>query len=147
MASATLANAPVERVANGRIWQAVLVGAIGATIANIILRIIGVSVFSISDSAATLTYPGIIGSSVFGAVAGGAVYWLLGRTTRRPITIFRIVAAVVTVLSLGSPIAAGSGGMQGMETASSQNVILLIAMHIVTAFIITYALTTLARER
>jgi hypothetical protein len=77
--------------------------------------------------------------SAQGAVAGAVVYTLIGWFARRPVRVFRIVAAVALVLSFATPLT--------IPGAPTSMVLTLELMHVVAALVIVSTLTTLARKR
>lgn len=133
-----------ERVAFGKLaWVAPLT-ALVASIGNLIIYALARAGGALPDSVVMpmngqpLPAAAVVLSTVAGVAGATAVYALLGRFTRRPITIFRIVAAIVLVLSLASPFGiAGAGGAY---------VAVLLAMHFVTAVVAVGLLTTRARR-
>ena len=81
----------------------------------------------------------VLFASVTGAVSAAIVFALVGQFSRRPIRAFRIVAAVVLVLSFATPLT--------IPGAPLSMVLTLELMHVVAAACSVGALTTLARER
>lgn len=144
-----------EGVNSSRLLRAGAIAAIGAAAANLIVYFIGSALVPDLSSFPLVNPVTVVLSSVIGAVAAIIVFGLIARFTQRPATIFRIVAVVATLLSLGGPISAGQGmeapPMPGIEpgaflVASAGTVALMIVMHIIAAVIITWTLTTQARE-
>ena len=76
----------------------------------------------------------VISSTVADAVGATVVFALLARFTRRPVTIFRIVAVVVLLLSFVTPLA--------LPGAPLSLVLTLELMHVLAAVIIVGVLTT-----
>ncbi len=85
-----------------------------------------------------LTLAPVIISSVIGAVAATGVFAAIGWFVRRPIRLFRIVAAITLILSFVSPFSL-PGAPAGM-------ILSLELMHIIAAAIIVWALATLGRN-
>jgi hypothetical protein len=75
----------------------------------------------------------VVGATLPGAVGATIVFALLARFTRRPVTIFRIVAVIVLVLSFLSPLA--------LPGAPLSLILSLEIMHVVAAAVIVGVLT------
>jgi hypothetical protein len=153
--STTSSALQTERGASGSLLRRGAFAAIGAAVANLIVYFVGTILVSDLSSFPVLNVVSVMASSVVGAVAGTGVFALLARFSQRPVTIFRIVAVVVALLSLGGPINAGQGmaapPLPGVEpgailVASPGTVVLMIVMHIVAAAVITWVLTKQGRE-
>lgn len=86
-----------------------------------------------------LTLGSVIVMSVIGSLGAAIVFALIGLFSRRPVGLFRVVALVVLVLSLGTPITV-SGAPVAM-------IVSLISMHVVVAAVSVGLLTTLARRK
>ncbi len=131
-----------ERVAMGRLLPVGLAAAAVALVANALLRLLARGPLDLSSAFEPLQWGSVIAASVVGVAGATVVLAVLARTSSRPIRLFGIVAAVALLLSLGGPLSARSepGG-------STTAVLVLVAMHVVTAAIAVGFLTTLARER
>lgn len=123
-------------------WVGPLAG-VAAAAANVVVFYLGVALGLVSDTVSVsngqpLTATAVVISSFIPAIAGAILFALLGRFTRRPVRIFRVVAVVVAVLSLVTPftIPGITGGM----------VFVLLLMHVVAAVVITGVLTAVARD-
>lgn len=136
-----------QKVATNHLWWVTLTAIVLAVIGNIILYFIGEAVLGGdlmavppgSTDPTPLPIGVIIGATAVPAIIGALVLVLLNRTLR-PITIFRWLAVIVTILSfipvfqLPASITVGSKVILGL-------------MHIVAAVIITGLLTTFGRAR
>ena len=132
-----------ERVAyRALVWVAPL-AAIGAVIGNVILYGLGRVTGIISDAVlirATqqpLAVSAVISTSLVGVLGATSVYTLLG-FTRRPITLFRLVAVIVLIGSVTTPFS--------LTGASDAYRLLLLVMHVVVAAFVVVLLTTRARR-
>jgi Family of unknown function (DUF6069) len=76
--------------------------------------------------------------------AAAIVYVLIGRFSKRPIRVFRIVAVVALVLSFASPISAAYV-FPLSDAPDVITVVFLLAMHVVAAIITIGLFTTMAR--
>jgi hypothetical protein len=133
-----------EQVNVGRIPLAGLIAALGAAAANAIVYLIAAALgqmpqsYIVPGGGMPITVLQPIISSTVGAIGATIVFALLARFTSRPITIFRIVALVVFILSFGT--------LLGLPGAPVGMVIALGLMHVVAAAIIVWALTTFSRR-
>lgn len=82
-----------------------------------------------------LTIAPVIMASAFGVLAGAGVYAILGRLTKRPVLIFRIVAIAVLLFSFLQPAIAFAGAPIGF-------VLGLELMHLIAGTIAIVLLTT-----
>jgi hypothetical protein len=136
---------PVEEVALRRIPFATLVAAVIGTVANMILFVLGRATGAIGDDVALANgqvfgAPAVISMTIMPTILAGILYAILGSIgrIRRPITVFRVVALFVLVLSFASPFSIPGVG--------ADFIIFLELMHVAAAVPIVWALTTLARR-
>ncbi|HUZ00281.1 MAG TPA: DUF6069 family protein [Thermomicrobiaceae bacterium] len=71
---------------------------------------------------------------------------VLARVSRRPGLIFRVLAAAVTLLSLGTPLGVLAGTMPGYPAATPAIGIVMILMHLITGGAIAVLLPALVRR-
>lgn len=143
----TLQDTPVrreERVAWGRLVPAGLLAALVAVVANAVVYLIAAAGGAMPQEVVVngqgpITLPMVAAMSAFGAVGGAVVYALVGRFARRPVHVFRVVAAVALVLSFVGPFT--------ISGAPAAMVATLMLMHTVAAAVVVGLLTTLARGR
>jgi hypothetical protein len=148
MATATIARGnarPRGDVDLRRIPLATLVGAAVGTVANVALFLIGRATGAIGDnvtvpSGPAFGAPSVIAMTIAPAVLAGILFAVLGAIgrIRRPITVFRVIALVVLVLSLPSPFS--------IPGAGAGFIACLVLMHLAAAASIIWSLTTLARR-
>ena len=136
-----VAGVEQERVAYGRLWWVAALVAAGGNVAVYLVAsaagLITPDVILPSGAPMTALEPAI--SSVIGVAGATALYAVLGRLIRRPVTIFRIVAAVMLIVSFAMPVS--------VPNASLAYVLSLEVMHVLAAGVSVWALTTLAGER
>ncbi len=136
-----------ERVSGRKLlWASPLVGAIAAA-ANAVLffvyQALGLNIIlpignpsDPTQATAPLILPAVLVVSFLPALGAGVLLFLLSKLTRRPITIFTIVAIVLLVLSFGMSIA--------LDIPISHKLALDL-MHVVAAAVIIGGLRMLAR--
>ncbi|HEX2515281.1 MAG TPA: DUF6069 family protein [Chloroflexota bacterium] len=141
-----------QRVSLRTLWRVGPLAIVIAIVGNLLLWLLAEALFPIPAEFMPLDPVPIIMFTVLGVGAATLVFALLARFTRRPITIFRWVALVVLLLSLvpnvqflldssgatGVPFPASAMSVPGMWT--------LILMHVLSAAVAVWALTTLTRE-
>lgn len=143
----TIQNVPIrdeERVAWGRLVPVGLLAAFVAAIANAVVYLVAVAAGAmpqdiVVNGQGPITLPVVATMSVFGAVAGTAVYALIGRFAQRPVRVFRVVAAVVLVLSFVTPFT--------ISGAPVSMILALELMHVFAAAVIVGLLTTMAARK
>ncbi|PLS84115.1 MAG: hypothetical protein CYG60_19640 [Actinobacteria bacterium] len=109
--------------------------AVLAAVANALVLVIASSLFGavVVPPGETLTLGPVIAASAIGAVGAAIVLGIIGRFSRRPILVFRVIALVVLLLSL-VPIP-----LQGVAGPSAG---VLALMHVLAAAIVVGVLTT-----
>jgi hypothetical protein len=138
---ASIASSQTQQVAFGKIPQAVLIAGVGGAIINTILWIIGNAVGGMK-----LPLLPVAGFSVIGVAIGGVLFWLLGKFTKKPFTIFTIVAVVFLVLyAFAPPSMINAPPAPGMEAFNTTTVVVLEIMHIVSGGLAIWAFTRFAR--
>ena len=136
---------PTERIALGRLWWASLLAGIGAVVANVVIYFIAAAAGAIPQSVLIpgmnqpVTVVPVIFNSFVPAILAAVLLALLNRFTRRPVRIFRIIAAVLLVLSFANPLT--------IPGAPLAMILALDLMHVVAAAIIAGVLTTVPVER
>ncbi|MEO7908045.1 MAG: DUF6069 family protein [Roseiflexaceae bacterium] len=139
MVAANSTASPTERIDLGRLWWASLLAGLSAMVANVLVYFIASAAGAIPSS---VLIPGmnqpitamLVGLSSFVPAILAAIFLaLLNRFSRRPVRLFRIIAAVLLVISFASP-ATFPGAPLAMILALS-------LMHIVAAAIIVGVLT------
>lgn len=134
-------NLNSERVAFGKIPQAIAFAGVVGAVVNIIIYFI-FSMFG--EVRAPLIMVPIM--SILLVAIGGLVYAILGKLTKRPITIFIIVSIVVLVLDAFAPInAMSTPPMAGAPLFNTTTVIATELMHLVSGGLAIYAFTRKAR--
>ena len=141
-----------RRVSLRTLWRVGPLAIAIAIVGNLLLWLLAEALFPIPAEFLPLDPVPIIMFTVLGVGAATLVFALLARFTRRPVTIFRWVALVALLLSLvpnvqllldssgatGVPFPASAMSVPGMWT--------LILMHVLSAAVAVWALTTLTRE-
>ena len=142
----TLNNSSIqqERVALGRLWWVTLLTIVAASVANLVVYLLAIALFEGPRRFALLTPILIVVSTAVGVGAAAIVYALIGRFSKRPISVFRIVAVVALVLSFASPISAAYA-FPPSDAPDVITVVFLLAMHVVAAIITIGLFTTMAR--
>lgn len=134
------------RVAWGWLVPAGLLAAVTAAVANALVYFAASGLGFISQGflirmtsgEMPLTVGLVAISSVVGAVGAGVVFAVIGLFARRPVRLFRTVAAVALVLSFAMPLT--------IPSAPAATVLSLEAMHVVAWAVIVGLLTRLARK-
>src|SRR5262245_12411912 len=148
MVAANARAMATERIDLGRLWWASLLAGLGATAANVVVYFIAaaagaipptVLVPTMNNPPAPLTVLPVMFNSFVPALVAGVLLALLNRFVRRPVQVFRIVAAVVLLVSFANPLT--------IPAVPLAMIIALDLMHIVAAAIIVGVLTTLPVKR
>jgi hypothetical protein len=114
-----------------------------AALVNLVIRTLAVAFFGVAERFVYLQAPFVIGSTLVFLVLALLTFVLVGRFTRHPVRIFRIVAGVALVVSLLNPLMllAGVFPATGMTLPIFWT---MLVMHGVSALITASMLTTLA---
>src|SRR5262245_66087465 len=108
MVAANAGAIQTERIDLGRLWWASLLAGLGATVANAVVYFIAaaagaipqtVLVPTINNQPAPLTILLVMINSFVPALVAGVLLALLNRFVRRQVRVFRIIAAVVPLVS------------------------------------------------
>jgi hypothetical protein len=140
---ASRARASSGRVAYGwLLWVGPLAGAIAAVVNAVVYLLASALGAMPSDVVVPGQGPATLGAVVsiyfVPALLGALLFAVMGRFTRRPIRTFRVVAAVVLVLSFATPFT-----LPGAPVAM---IAALLVMHVIAAAVIIGVLTTLGRR-
>lgn len=144
ISTASDSRTQTERVDYGRLWWVALLAAGGAAIVNGIIFVIAEAAgfiprnFVIELVGQSLSLAPVVGSTIVGVIIGAVVFAIMGRFARRPISLFRIVAIVVLVLSFAQPLLIAGAPLSMILT--------LELMHIVAGAFAIGLLTTLTRR-
>lgn len=142
-------TATPPRTKNGRIvprlWWVGLLTIVASVVANVLVRLLAVATLDISPDFEPLSgYVHVIRLTAFGVLGAIIVFALLARFARRPILMFKRIAAVVLVLSFVPTVWLLVASMPG-ATAVSVGVLML--MHLVAWAISVGMLTSLALQQ
>ena len=133
-----------ERVAFGRLLWAGPLAALAAAVANAVVYFVAYGLGAmpqdfVIEGSGPITLAPVVVSSLIGAVGAVLVFVIVALLAQRPIRTFRIVAAVVLVLSFATPLT--------IPGAPLSMVLALEFMHVVAAVVIVGILTTLVRAK
>ena len=144
MISAASALEREERVSGRRLLWVGPLAIIAAVVANQIVHLLALSLFKISPEFPPLQVGPPIAFTIMGVLGAVIVFAVVGRLSRRPIRLFRMIALIVLALSFIPDIALlATGAMPGTSPVAVGT---LAAMHVVAWAIAVWMLTTLARE-
>ncbi len=135
-----------EGISYGRLPVVALLAALAAALANALVYFAASGLGTISQSVllpspmgmSSLTVGLVVITSAIGAIGASIVFALIGLFARRPVRLFRIIAAVVLVLSLVPP-----ATVPGVPVAMRLS---LVVMHVVVWVVSVWLLTALARR-
>jgi hypothetical protein len=133
-----------EHVAFKRLLWATPLAAVAAAVANAVVYFIASALGTmpqdfVVQGSGPITLAPVVFSSLIGAAGAAVVFTVVAFLSRRPIRTFRIVAAVVLVLSFATPLT--------IPGAPLSMILTLELMHVVAAVVITSMLTSLARAK
>lgn len=120
------------------------IAGLAAAILNVILFLVGTSTgtipadFIIPNAGQPLTIVPVIMASVVPALVAGLVLALLGRFTKKPLTVFNVISIVLLVVSFSSPFT-----VPGMPVGM---IIILELMHVVVAGAVMLVFNRYARN-
>jgi hypothetical protein len=126
------------------VWVGPLTVVVAALV-NLVIRSIAIAFFGVPDGFTYLQAPFVIGSTVVFLALALLAFVLVGRLSRHPGRIFRIVAGMALFVSFLNPLML----LAGLFPATGMNLPIfwtMIVMHCVSALIAVSLLTTLAVE-
>lgn len=121
-----------ESVAVTRLATYGVVAAIVASVVNVLVRVVALTLFDVPAGFEPLGWGPIINTTVIGVVGATVVYGLLTRTSTRPTRTFTIVAAVVLVVSF-VPLLVPPSFLAGAQWSVLAT---LAVMHVTTAAVV-----------
>lgn len=137
--SESISSTKSPAVASGHLWRSGALAALLASVVNLIIYFAVPAIFNFtlaipltSAQPEQLPIVVVIVITVLASLVATGLMALLVRTTKRPVTVFRVVAAILLLVSLGGPFSLPVAlGIQ----------LTLSVMHILTAAIIIYLIT------
>jgi hypothetical protein len=145
MSSPSLTVNRTERIASGRLLWVGPLAIVASVVANLIIRIIAVSLLGIGKDFPPLGWGPPIVFTIMGVLGAVIVFATVARFSKRPIRLFTIIALVVLALSLLPDI--GLLSSNAMPGTSLGSVIALMLMHVAAAAVTIWLLTTRTIEQ
>ena len=147
MASTSSVSIGSKPITIKRLWWVGLLAAASAVIANLVIFAISSNLFGVnlmvapqgSTELIPLPVGLVIAVTAVPAVVATILFALIGRFVPRPVLVFRLLSAVVLLLSFGASL--------GLPVDVVAVKVILSLMHVVAAVTIVGFLTTLGRER
>ncbi len=132
-----------ERVAGfGRLLIYGAVAGVAAAMASAVIYLVastlGAMPQDVLANGQPITLGAVVTSTLVPAILAAVLFALLGRFTRRPISIFRVVAVVFLLASFVTPFS--------IPGAPVPMILALLLMHVVAAAIIVVVLTRIGRR-
>ena len=147
MVSTSTRLTPRERVAARKLMWVGPLTIVVVALVNLVVRTLAVSFFGVASSFVYLQTPVVIGSTVVFLMLALLAFVLVGRVSRHPVRIFRIVAGVALLVSFLNPLLLLAGWWIPAAGMNLHIFWTMIIMHTVSALIAVSLLTTLAVER
>ena len=147
MISTSTRLTPRERVAACKLMWVGPLTIVVVALVNLVVRTLAVSFFGVASSFVYLQTPVVIGSTVVFLMLALLAFVLVGRVSRHPVRIFRIVAGVALLVSFLNPLLLLAGWWIPAAGMNLHIFWTMIIMHTVSALIAVSLLTTLAVER
>lgn len=144
MEDAQVSHVQNDSVALERLLWVGPLAAASVAIANAVVYVVASALGTmpqdfIVEGSGPITLAPVVLSSLIGAAGATVVFAVVALLAQRPIRTFRIVAAVVLMLSFATPLT--------IPGAPLSMILTLELMHVVAAVLITGMLTTLARAK
>ena len=147
MVSTSTRLTPRERVAVRKLMWVGPLPIVVVALVNLVVRTLAVSFFGVASSFVYLQTPVVIGSTIVFLMLALLAFVLVGRVSRHPVRIFRIVAGVALLVSFLNPLLLLAGWWLPAAGMNLHIFWTMIIMHTVSALIAVSLLTTLAVER
>ncbi len=142
MTSVASTSQPTEQIVFGRLLWAGPLTILAAVVANVLIQQIAVAVLRPDPAFMPLTFAVPIVFTILGVLGAVIVYALVGRFSRRPVSLFQRIAVITLLVSFIPDILMIITGFNPGTTVA--NVVVLIIMHVVAWFITVRMLTRLA---
>ncbi len=141
------ATAPVQRVSYSRLWWVGLLAIALSIAVNLLVRAVALPFITVPPEFMPLsTAMPVVFFTAIGALAAIIVFAIVGRFSRQPARTYTIIAIVVLVLSLIPNAMMLGPAAEALPGANLGNVIVLMVMHVTTAAVVVWLLTTQAVE-
>jgi len=139
MMNATVNQGGDQPISTRGIVRAGVIAMIAASVANVIVYLIGSAVGAIPDdlpsSAEEIGIPAVIFSCVLTVTVATVAFWLFNRFSENPVRNFVILSGIVFVTSLTGPFT--------IDGASAGLIASLLVMHVVAAGVVVLVFTRL----
>jgi hypothetical protein len=132
-----------EKIAVAKLWWVALLAAALSLVANGLVRTLALAVLPIDPAFDPLQSPAFIPLTLVFTLLAVAVFWVVGRFSRQPITLYRRLSVGALFLTFIPDLGLLFTGAPGVTVPA---ILALMLMHVVSAVIIVTTLTTLARE-
>ena len=136
-----------NRLAGRTLLQATVIAAILAVVIDLIIYELAVAIWNVPGDFTGINAAMVIVVPIVAMIVAAIGLIIINRFSQRALSVFTVLAVVVTILSLSSPISAMSGGMSSAGTASHSTGATMIALHLITGAIIAFVLPSLLRRK
>ncbi|MEU6578900.1 DUF6069 family protein [Streptomyces sp. NPDC046805] len=140
MNTADIKAAPAA-VSTRTVWARGAVAALVAAVVNVIVAIAATAVFNLDSRFIGLKPVAVIAATLITMLVGTGVFLLIRRFAARPERIFAIIASVVAVLSVASPLSLLGASQATQPGVSDTAALCLIPLHLIPAVVLLAALT------
>ena len=135
-----------ERITWKRLWRVGLLTVVASLVSNLVLRVIGISIFHIPSAFAPLGIGPVVFWTVVMALGAVLVFALIGRFAQSPIPLFITVAFTVYIVAFYPDYLVLSANPPYFPGTSFYSVGTLLLMHVIEAIISICILTLIGFE-
>ena len=135
-----------KRITWKRLWRVGLLTIVASLVSNLILRMIGISIFHISSTFAPLGIGPVVFWSVVMAIGAVLVFALVGRFSQNPISLFIVIAFTVYILTFYPDYLVLFANPPVFRGTTFYAIGTLLSMHVIEAIICICILTLMGFE-
>lgn len=143
------ASTPNRRLGSGSraLWKAASITAVVAVVIDLIIFGIAAAIWNVPGNFSQVNAASVIIVPIISVIIAAIGFAVIAHISERPLMIFTVLAVIVTILSLGSPLTAMTNGMSGEDPVTTSTGITMFVLHLVTGSLIAFGFPTILRRR
>ena len=142
----TATTDPHGGITGSRLWKAAAISAILAMVIDLIVYELAAAIWNVPGEFTQINAVAVIVVPIVAIVVAAIGLTIINRFSGRALTVCTVVAVVITILSLSSPLSAMAGAMSSAGTANVSTGATMIVLHLITGSIIAFVLPALVRR-
>lgn len=120
--------------------------AVIAVVIDLIIFGIAAAIWDVPGDFSQVNAASVIIVPIISFIIATAGFAVIAHFSQRPLTIFTVLAVIVTILSLSSPLTAMTSGMSGDDPVTTSTGITMFILHLVTGSLIAFGFPEILRR-